>query len=82
MVELFWHPISPPARAAELAALYAGVKVDRKFLDLTQQEQLKPEFIAINPAHCVPTMRDGNLTMWESRSIMQYLFNRYKPNST
>ena len=34
MVELYWHPISPPARAAELAAKYAGVSIERKYLDL------------------------------------------------
>ena len=34
MVELWWHPVSPPSRAVELAAKYAGVDVDRKYLDL------------------------------------------------
>merc|ERR1712130_781223 len=82
VVELWWHPISPPARAVELAAKYAEVKIDRKFLDLFKQEQLAPEFVKINPAHCVPTMRDGDLVMWESRAIIQYLFNKYKPNSS
>lgn len=80
-LELFWHPVSPPARAAELACKYAGVPVDRKFVDLMKGEQLKPEYLAMNPQHCVPTMRDGSLVMWESRAIMQYVFNKYKPTS-
>ena len=81
MVELYWHPGSPCARAAELACVYADVAVDRKFIDLEKKDQLKPEFVAINPAHCVPTLRDGDLTIWESRAIMQYVFNKYQPNS-
>jgi len=82
MVELWWHPVSPPARAVELAAKYAGVDVDRKYLDLFKGEQMAPEFLKINPQHCVPTLRDGSLIMWESRACIQYLFNKYKPGST
>ena len=81
MVELFWHPVSPPARAAELACKYADVPIDRKFVDLMQGEQLTPAYLAMNPQHCVPTIRDGKLIIWESRAIMQYIFNKYKPNS-
>ena len=32
VIELWWHPVSPPARAVELAAKYAGVDVDRNSL--------------------------------------------------
>lgn len=80
-VELWWHPGSPPARAVELACKYAGVEVDRKFVDLMKGEHMSPDFVAINPQHCVPTIRDGDLVIWESRAIMQYVFNQYKPNS-
>ena len=29
----------------------------------------------------VPTIVDGDLTLWESRAIIQYAFNKYAPKS-
>ena len=33
----------------------------------------KPDYLALNPNGKVPTLVDGDLRLWESRSIMQYL---------
>merc|ERR1711974_201213 len=82
MVELFYHPISPPARACELALLFGGIEHKITTLDLFGGEQLKPEFLAINPQHCVPTLKDGDFVIWESRAIMQYVMNKYCPDSS
>lgn len=41
----------------------------------------KPELLAINPNGKVPVLVDGDLSLWESRSIMQYLAAK-KPDNT
>ena len=32
----------------------------------------------MNPMHCVPTLKDGDFTMWESKSILRYIANKHR----
>lgn len=36
-----------------------------------------PDYVAMNPNKMVPTLQDGNATIWESNSIVRYLAARY-----
>jgi glutathione S-transferase len=36
-----------------------------------------PEYLAMNPNGLVPTLKDGDLVMWESNSIVRYLAATY-----
>jgi glutathione S-transferase len=36
-----------------------------------------PEYIAMNPNRLVPTIRDGDVTLWESAAIVRYLAATY-----
>lgn len=38
-----------------------------------------PEYLALNPNGLVPTLRDGDLVLWESHAIVRYLAARYSP---
>ncbi|XP_071514833.1 glutathione S-transferase 1-like isoform X2 [Panulirus ornatus] len=76
-VEFYYMPLSAPCRSSMLTAKAVGVELNLKLLNLLAGEQMKPEFLAINPQHCVPTLVDGDFTLWESRPICSYLASQY-----
>ncbi|XP_036143327.1 glutathione S-transferase 1-like [Monomorium pharaonis] len=81
-IDLYQVSQSAPCRAVRLVAAAVGVDINLKHVDLTTGEQLKPEFIKMNPQHTVPTLDDNGLYLWESRAIMTYLVNQYGKNDS
>lgn len=78
---LYFHPFSPPSRAAWMVAKELGVDVEIKVVNILTGEQNEPWFLKINSDHCVPTLVDDDYTLWESRTIFRYLCNAYGPDS-
>lgn len=39
------------------------------------------DYLGVNPNHLVPTIRDGDLTLWESNACVRYLARRYGQGS-
>lgn len=61
-----------------MTAYLAGVDVNLKMLNLMVGEQMKPEFVKLNPQHNVPTIVDDDgFCLNESRAICTYIINRY-----
>ena len=54
-----------------------GIEYDFKVVNLMTGDHMKPEFLALNPMHNIPTMKDGEFVMNESRAIAAYLVNKY-----
>lgn len=74
---LYIYGLSAPARAAWMTAKAAEIPVRLKYIDLFKGEHKTPEFAKINPDMTVPTLVDGDFTLWESRPIMQYMVSKW-----
>ncbi|XP_071035056.1 glutathione S-transferase 2 isoform X2 [Parasteatoda tepidariorum] len=79
-IDLYMHPMSSPCRAVLITAEQLGIKFNKKIVDVLTGEQFTPEYMKINPQHCVPTINDDGFFLWE-RAILKYLVNQYAPNS-
>lgn len=62
---LYYLPPSPPCRSILLLAKMLGLDFELKIVNILEGEQLKPDFVAMNPQHCLPTMNDQGLVLWE-----------------
>uniref|UniRef100_A0A6G1SNS2 Glutathione S-transferase 1, isoform D n=1 Tax=Aceria tosichella TaxID=561515 RepID=A0A6G1SNS2_9ACAR len=79
-VQFYYMPESAACRAVELVAGMVGVKLDKHHVNLMAGDHLKEDYVKLYPLHKVPFIVDGGLKMGESRAIMMYLVNKYKPN--
>ncbi len=57
----------------EINAAYERVDYGRQFENTTT-----PEYLAMNPTQKVPTLVDGDLTIWESHTILRYVAAKEK----
>eukprot|EP01059_Diplonema_ambulator_P022507 TRINITY_DN3780_c1_g1_i1.p1 TRINITY_DN3780_c1_g1~~TRINITY_DN3780_c1_g1_i1.p1 ORF type:complete len:246 (+),score=77.93 TRINITY_DN3780_c1_g1_i1:46-738(+) len=77
-VELYEMRVAVNCHAPWILLRQSGLEYELKDIDLMAGEQKKPEFVAINPMHTVPTVRDSDGTaLWETNAILRYLCNRY-----
>ncbi|XP_055923641.1 glutathione S-transferase D7 isoform X1 [Eupeodes corollae] len=74
---LYYLPPSPPCRAIMMLAKMLDMEFDMRVVNIMEGEQLKPEFVELNPQHCLPTVDDDGLVLWESRAILSYLVSAY-----
>ena len=76
-VKLYWMPFSHHARLPYYYALAAGIPVELVHVNLLAKEHKRPEYVALNPNGQVPTLVDGDLTVWESGTIIRYLGHKH-----
>uniref|UniRef100_A0A1A9VFY4 Glutathione S-transferase 1-1 n=1 Tax=Glossina austeni TaxID=7395 RepID=A0A1A9VFY4_GLOAU len=76
-MDLYYLPGSAPCRAVIMTAKALGLQLNKKLLNLMAGEQMKPEFLKLNPQHTIPTLVDGDFSIWESLAIMVSLVEKY-----
>jgi len=76
-IEVYGMDMSAPCRTVMMAAEVAGVEY--KVIETSPMDggTRTPEFLAMNPTHTIPTIKDGDFAVYESRAIAAYLMNKY-----
>lgn len=73
MLKLYSHPYSTYARRVRIALKEKGIPCEEIVVDMAARKHREPEYTELNPYHRVPTLVDGDLALYESTSILNYL---------
>ena len=76
-MKLYSMQASNNCRRVNATVQHLGLDVE--VVEQNMGDLKKPEYLAINPNGKVPALVDGDLKLWESRAIMQYLACRRSP---
>ena len=72
-MKLYYHPASPFVRKVLLTAELLGIELEKQIVELFAGAGQSPDYLRVNPQGKVPTLVDGDFTLWESNAIVQYL---------
>ncbi len=77
MIELYHAWNSTCSQKVRICIEEKGLSWAGHVLNLRRFDQVRPEFLAINPAAMVPVLIDGGVKVTESRIINEYLEDAY-----
>jgi len=70
---------TPNGKKISIALEELGLPYEVRRVNLQAEEQLKPEFLALNPNHKIPVIDDDGLVVWESGAILLHLGEKHDP---
>jgi len=80
-MRLYLHPAAPNCLKVMVVGAHLEIPLEHQVVDLFQNDQRSPEYLAINPGGLVPALRDGDFLLWESNAIMQYIASKEEPTT-
>lgn len=76
MLKFYYSRLSINARRVWVTLLEKGLEFEPILLKLNG-DQFKPDFLKLNPFHHIPVLVDGDLNIFESLAILDYLEAQY-----
>ncbi len=76
-MKLYTYYRSQASFRVRIALNLKGLKREDSFLHLERGDQFKPEYQKLNPQAVVPTLYDGDLKLFQSFAILEYLEETY-----
>ena len=76
-LKLYTNLLSQPSRFVTLFCTLNSIPHTVQNVKLESGESKTPEFTKLNPNQMVPTLQDGDYSLFESTSILRYLHNRH-----
>jgi len=76
-IELYWGSGSPFAWRVLLTLEVKNLPYESKLLEFSKGENKAPAYLRLNPRGKVPTLKDGEVVLYESLAIMAYLDRKY-----
>ena len=77
MIKLYGGPLSGNAYKVRLLLSLLGLEFEETVVNLQTRENRTESFLALNPRGQIPTLIDGEVTVWDSQAILVYLARRY-----
>ncbi|MCY4221159.1 MAG: glutathione S-transferase N-terminal domain-containing protein [Thiotrichales bacterium] len=77
MIKLYGMALSGNAYKARLLLELLGLEYEEIPVNLRNGENRTESFLALNPRGQIPTLIDGEVTVWDSQAILVYLARRY-----
>ena len=77
MIRLYGAPLSGNAYKTRLLLELLGLEYEETVVNLQTGENRAGSFLALNPRGQIPTLVDGEITVWDSQAILVYLARRY-----
>jgi len=77
MIKLYEHPLSPYAQKCKIALYEKGVEFEAVLPDLLSGRTPSAEFSTVNPRLEVPTLVDGETSIFDSTIILEYIEERW-----